>query len=440
MTTPVTSVCLVGAIFLLASLLLAALAPPVAVAPVVSSVSGVVFEDLDGNHQRDPGEPGIGGALISDQVGVAGTDEDGTYRLLLSADSPGLVFVVPPPGFRRPGPNAGADEEPSWFRHIVELPASDGLDDPSGSAAADEGGGGQSSSRRWDIALVRWRVQQPFRFAHLSDPHVDVLSAARLQAALAEAAGLGASFAVISGDLVRDALRVDEFTARQRFERYASVVNAASLPVFSVPGNHDIFGIERDQSGVSEDHPLYGKQMYRRYLGPNYYAVNIGPLHLLVLDSVVFEDLSYRGEMDSTQLRWLQQDLAAAPSGSLLLPVMHIPLVSAAMGLFGYQPQGPSRTAQMVRGHYQFRHLVANAPTLLQLFRRYPVSLVLGGHFHKHERIQFSDGGNNIRFENAPAVVGEDEVRGLSFPSGFLLFEVEGDAISEGRFVAVDGG
>ena len=40
------------------------------------------------------------------------------------------------------------------------------------------------------------------------------------------------------------------------------------MTVWSVPGNHEIFGIERHSSLVSPAHPLYGKAMYRQRLGP----------------------------------------------------------------------------------------------------------------------------------------------------------------------------
>ena len=63
------------------------------------------------------------------------------------------------------------------------------------------------------------------------------------------------------------------------------------MPVWSVPGNHEIFGIERHLSLVSPKHPLYGKGMYRQRLGPNYYSFTHGGVHFVGLDSVDIADL-----------------------------------------------------------------------------------------------------------------------------------------------------
>ncbi len=78
-------------------------------------------------------------------------------------------------------------------------------------------------------------------------------------------------FVLITGDLVKDALRVSEKEASGYYELYKKEIEKFSVPVWNVPGNHEIFGIERHLSLVSKTHPLYGKKMYHHYLGPNYF-------------------------------------------------------------------------------------------------------------------------------------------------------------------------
>ena len=53
-------------------------APAAAQSPVVS---GVVFLDRNGNGQRDAGDTGVAGAVVSNQDAVVRTGADGSYRL-----------------------------------------------------------------------------------------------------------------------------------------------------------------------------------------------------------------------------------------------------------------------------------------------------------------------------------------------------------------------
>ena len=118
--------------------------------------------------------------------------------------------------------------------------------------------------------------------------------------------------------MIKDALRVDEDTARKYYELYLAEINKFTTPVYSAVGNHDIFGIERDKSLVSTEHPLYGKKLYRRYLGPNYYSFNYGGLHFVALDSVDYQNLYYFGGVNSLQLKWLKADFEYLPQLFLL--------------------------------------------------------------------------------------------------------------------------
>src|SRR4029453_11282980 len=109
--------------------------------------------------------------------------------------------------------------------------------------------------------------------------------------------------------LVRDALRVDEATARAYFDLYASETARAPLPVRSVMGNHDVFGIERHLSLVPATNPHFGKAMYEETLGPRYYAFNRGRVHSIVLDTIGVDDLWYYGFLDAPQLAWIAKEL-----------------------------------------------------------------------------------------------------------------------------------
>ena len=105
-------------------------------------------------------------------------------------------------------------------------------------------------------------------------------------------------FVLVTGDLVRDALRVGEEEARGYYDSTRRRPAGFRFRCGACPGNHENFGIERHLSLVSSTHPLYGKGMYRQRLGPNYYSFTYGGVHFVGLDSVDIADLWYYGHID----------------------------------------------------------------------------------------------------------------------------------------------
>src|SRR6187455_3180246 len=59
-------------------------------------VTGVVFDDLDADGERDPEEPGLGGVMVSNGIDVLPTGPDGTFALtVLREDSRFVLLTVP---------------------------------------------------------------------------------------------------------------------------------------------------------------------------------------------------------------------------------------------------------------------------------------------------------------------------------------------------------
>jgi len=239
---------------------------------------------------------------------------------------------------------------------------------------------------------------------------------------------------VVSGDLVKDALRVGEGEARAQFGLYAAETGRAGLPIRNVLGNHDVFGIERQESLVPTTHPSYGKAMYEETLGPRYYAFNRGRVHFVVLDTVGVDDMWYYGFLDPDQLAWIRRELAYVPAGATVVTVGHIPLRSGAM-LREYAAEGPARTLIAVDGHTWFRHVVRNVPDLEEILKPYRWTLALQGHAHMGERLRMEDGGHT-RYHTAPAVACQ---AWAPWPNGIVVYTVKGDSIDDGETVTLDG-
>ena len=364
------------------------------------TVAGVVFVDRNGDGRREAGEPGIERVVVSNQVDVVATDAGGAFTL----PSPGLgvVFVSVPDGYRAVGP--------FWRRVEDGVPPA--------------------------FALATVARADDFTFLHASDPHIQESARPRMDRLRAIVDSVKPAFVLVSGDLTRDALRVGEAEARGYYELYARESARLAAPVWSVPGNHEIFGIERHLSLVSPMHPLYGRNMYRHYLGPDYYSFTLGGVHFVGLNSVDIADLWYYGHVDSTQLRWLERDLAQVPAGVPLVTFNHIPFFSSALALDGFNEDPPAPTLIRVNGRQQFRHVVSNAREVLAVMSGRPYPLALGGHFHMRERLEYgTDGTTFTRFEQTAAVVGPAGPPWLRMASGVTVYRVTRGRISEGEFV-----
>jgi 3',5'-cyclic AMP phosphodiesterase CpdA len=357
-------------------------------------VSGVVYDDANANGRRDPGETGLAGVVVSDGVEVAVTGADGSYRLAAVGRN---VFVVTP-GDRR--------ATSGWYRPTAPT---------------------------IDFALAPSPADRPWRFAHLSDTHVHSGNVQRMRRALELAQTRKPDFAIVTGDLNKDALRVDEATARSRMDLYASEAAKAPMPIRSVPGNHDIFGIERHLSLVPATNPVYGKVLYELTLGPRYYSFNRGRIHFVVLDTLGVDDLWYYGLLEDDELSWLRKDLDQVAPGTTVVTAGHVPLVT---GRFSqeYVPDGLARTMMTVKGVTFYRHVVRNLPALSEILKPYRWTLALQGHTHVGERLRLYDGGST-RFHTAPAV---DHPPGDSTPSGLFVYTVRGEEIDDGELLLLE--
>jgi 3',5'-cyclic AMP phosphodiesterase CpdA len=243
------------------------------------------------------------------------------------------------------------------------------------------------------------------------------------------------AFVLIAGDLVRDALRVGEAEATSYYDLFMKELGQFATPAWTVPGNHENFGIEQNLSHVEASHPLFGRKMYHHYLGPDYYSFTYGGVHFVGLNTVDIEGPSYYGHVDSLQLAWLKRDLERIPAKMPVVTFDHIPLVSSMEPFGGYTESPPAPTLITVRGKTVFRHVVSNAGEVLAVLRTRQHVLALGAHIHAGEKIAFEINGVKTRFEQSPAVIGPSQHGPLTFPSGFTLYTVRKGVVDAGRFL-----
>lgn len=360
--------------------------------------TGVVFLDRNANGVRDRGEPGIGGVVVSNQVDVVATDVTGHYTL--GAGGRGMTFVSLPRGHRVAG---------SWWKVT-----------PAGGTV--------------DFGLTPNREPVPYTFAQASDTHISPTSAPRTRRMVSIVDSIKPSLLIITGDLVRDALRVGEAEATGYYQLFNDEMRALRTPVVTVPGNHENFGIERAKSQVSTSHPLYGRAMYHKFRGPDYYSFNAAGVHFVALNSVDIDDQSYYGHVDSVQVAWLRRDLALVPDSVPVVTFNHIPMASMAEGLNGPM-EGVAPSLITINGKPQYRHTVSNVGEVLAALGAHRWEIALGGHVHYRETLALDLGGKHIRFHQTGAIVGDGGAGPFTLPSSITVYTIRNGVVDDGRVV-----
>ena len=320
---------------------------------------GVVFEDLNGNGQRDTSEPGIAGIAVSDGRTVVLSDADGLYELEIEAES--ILFISKPAGFAAP-----LDEQNRplfYYRHYPEGSKTAGKLRFRGVDATGP------LPKSVDFPLTRVVPRESFRVLCLADTQPQ--NEAELQFLrddiLAELGGSDAAFGLTLGDILYDDLAL--------FPRYSALVSTVGIPWYNLPGNHEINYLAQDHS--------HARETFKRHFGPAYYSFNYGRVHFVALDTVHYlgtgvgrEEVhprgagTYVGKLGDQQLEWLRQDLAAVPKDHLVVLTMHIPLASRLGG------DDPTIN-------------VADRRELLAALEGRRHLLALAGHMHQSEHIYF---------------------------------------------------
>ncbi len=184
----------------------------------------------------------------------------------------------------------------------------------------------------------------------ISDPHVEVAGATArygtdtavvLERALrrVEDSGLRPDALVLTGDLTEHG-RPEEY--RRLRAAVAPVAERLGAAVVYVAGNHDVPAVLRRElldtdADIDTDDP-----------SPLHYAVRLGGLRVVVLDSSV-PDRAY-GALSDQQLSWLRAELAEpAPDGTVLV-LHHPPLPSVMPVTAAIELQQPGELVAAIAG------------------------------------------------------------------------------------------
>ncbi len=259
-----------------------------------------------------------------------------------------------------------------------------------------------------------------FRFVFMTDIHVQPEKKADegFRAAIEKVNQLNPDFVITGGDLIMDALGQTEGRADSLYDLYKKILSQLNMPVYNTIGNHEIFGLY-ENSGISPEHPEYGKQMFRNRLGKGntYQSFDHKGWHFIILDGIGFTpERHYYGYIDSLQLDWLKKDIAKVDQKTPVVLSTHIPFYS----IYGQMKNGP--TYAMGQGE-----VITNALDVMKVLDNHNVKLVLQGHLHIVEEIRY---GNTTYITGGAVCAAWWNGPRDGYPEGFVVIEVDKDQFS----------
>lgn len=304
-------------------------------------VSGIVFLDKNENGQRDSGEKGIPGVLVSNQREVVATDAEGLYSITITPGQ--TLMVIQPSGYVVP-----VDEN--------NIPQFSYLHEPEGSPELKYGGIAPTGQLPTAInfPLLPLDKKDTYKAIIFGDPQTRdnrELNYVR-DMFIDQGEKEDADFMLVLGDLV--------FNDMSLYERYKKLLGKTGIPIWSVVGNHDI-----DVDGQSNRH---ARDTYKKHFGANYYAFQYGEVTFVTLDNVDFlgrydaVNPRIQGKIWGDQLTWLSNLLSHIPDNNRIVISSHVPL---------YTSDGKSRFYNTV-----------NREELFKLLENRDKLIALNGHVH----------------------------------------------------------
>ncbi|MBO9545966.1 metallophosphoesterase [Caulobacter sp.] len=161
----------------------------------------------------------------------------------------------------------------------------------------------------------------PLSFVQISDTHLGFGKAANpdTTATLRETIGRikmlprKPDFVVHTGDITH-------LATPQQFDLAQQVFSELGVPVFAIPGEHDIV----DGSDPRPFLARFGKDAK----GDGWYSFDIGGTHFVALNNALVLGDMGMGTLGRAQLDWLKADLAPLPASTPIVALSHFPLWS----------------------------------------------------------------------------------------------------------------
>lgn len=247
----------------------------------------------------DKGAP-IEGVVVSDGTQCVKTNMDGEYQMFSDMSNVNFVTISVPAGYEMPM----RGNRPQFFRRVLRY----------------------SIAARADFVLKkRESVNDNYILAMIGDPQTrgfkkDKSNERFRDVILKDVAALQQKegkemYAITLGDLV--------YNWMFAYDDYVDLLGKASLPVYSVIGNHDM-----DQRTLFET--KLGTPYFESYLAPQNYSFNIGKMHFVVVNTIDYRRPSdkahYKIGLEDHTCKWLENDLKQVSKDATIVLCGHAPI------------------------------------------------------------------------------------------------------------------
>lgn len=226
------------------------------------------------------------------------------------------------------------------------------------------------------ILLPKQDPGQDFDFVFFTDTHLEpeLSAAAGCAKCFNQINKAAPEFCISGGDQIFDVCEQDLARAQMLFKLYRQTEAELASKVYHTVGNHDVIGLNQ-RSPIEPGDPVYGKKLYEDNFGKRYYSFDYKGWHFVVLDSIGIEYYKiFNAHFDGEQLAWLAADLASTGPVTPVVVVTHVPIASMLASLTSDDNRGP---------------IVGNAYAVHSLLQKANVKLVLQGHLHLREKLQY---------------------------------------------------
>ena len=264
---------------------------------------GYVFNDTNGNGEKEINENGISGICVSNGIDVVQTDSEGKWILPVTDDTG--IFVIKPSNYSVP---ISETMIPKYYY----------LHKPNGSPQLEKEGIKPTGELPEQINFPLVYNYEPQKFSALFFGDTQASSPNEVNYinhdVVEELIGTDHQFGITLGDIVGHDLDL--------FDGISKGIAQIGIPWYYIFGNHDN---NRDaKNNETRD------ETFEKYFGPSTYAFEYSQVAFVGFNTVHFDSLGkYKARFSKKQLEFFENYLNFIPKDKLIVLMMHIPIFRA---------------------------------------------------------------------------------------------------------------